>query len=167
MNVLLLYWKPLLIAAVLALVAFMGYRAGGNAVRVDFEAAAILAQGEYAAALAQANTERDAEAAKHTDLQAAASASSQQLKLEAQNANDKLAAAVRNGTQRVYVTARCPATGDRTVPQTATDPGRPAITANAELDSGVAANTVAYGGRANILQLDYNRCYQALMDDRK
>jgi hypothetical protein len=105
MNALLLYWKPLAVVLILGLVAVGGYRAGENSVRADYEERAVKASSDYIAALAKANAERDAEIAKRTDLQTAASAVYQKLTKERQDAEDKLAHAVSTGTRKLYVAA--------------------------------------------------------------
>jgi hypothetical protein len=167
MNALLLYWKPLAVVLILGLVAVGGYRAGENSVRADYEERAVKASSDYIAALAKANAERDAEIAKRTDLQTAASAVYQKLTKERQDAEDKLAHAVSTGTRKLYVYARCPTASNGSVPEVTPDPGGATPTVAVELARGTADDLVRYGRRINTLQAQYNRCYTELVNDRQ
>jgi hypothetical protein len=167
MNALLLYWKPLAIVCLLGLVAVGGYRAGGNSVRADYAQRAIEAQRDYIAALAKANAERDAAIAKHTELQATASAQYQKLTKERQDAEDKLAHAVTTGQRKLFVLAKCPTVGDGAVSSPTADPSGTAPAVAVELARGTADDLVRYGRRVNTLQAAYSRCYTELENDRK
>jgi hypothetical protein len=167
MNAIPMGIKLLAVLLVLALVGFMGYRAGGNAVKVDYEERTIKAQRDNAAALAKLTKERDDAIALHTELQATASTQYQKLTKERQDAEDKLARAVSTGTRKLYVYAKCPASGDSAVPQAPADPGGTAAPVVVELARGTADDLVRYGRRINTLQAEYNRCYTELENDRK
>jgi hypothetical protein len=167
MNALLANWKLLAGLLLLAVVGFGGYRAGGNAVKVAYEEQAVIAQGNYIKALAKANAERDAEIAKRTDLQTAASAVYQKLTKERQDVEDKLAHAVTTGARKLFVYAKCPTASNNPLPEVTSDPGGATPTVAVELARGTADDLVRYGRRINTLQAQYNRCYTELVNDRQ
>ena len=159
----------LLVAALVAAIAcsFFGYQAGESANEGKHAIADRAAQDKFDAALAAANLKLREEERLSIEQSNAHSSESQRLKKEANDANQKLAAAVRAGSQRVFVDSKCAATGSSAVSQAGTDSSRPSPAGATQLDSGIAEGLVAFGGKFDQLQLNYNRCYQALVDDRK
>lgn len=114
MNALLLYWKPLALVLLLALVGFMGYRAGGNAVRSDYEERDIKAANEHAKAIAEANVKLRAAEERSAELLAAADADYQIKLKEHDDAAQKTIADLRAGHVQLRIPV-CP--GGSAVPQ--------------------------------------------------
>lgn len=159
----------ILLGALLAVitVSYFSYEAGVEAEQGREAIIARVAQAKFDEAIGKANEELRAAESAHLVASSVASSESQRLKKEANDANQKLAAAVRAGSQRVFVDSKCPTTGTSPMPQAGTDTSRPATTGATQLDAGIAEGLVAFGGKFDQLQLSYNRCYQALVDDRK
>ena len=128
--------------------------------------AKVTAQIAFNKRLAEANEELRTREQAYATTSAQLSAQYQQLRKEKDDATQKLSAAIRSGSKRVFVDAKCPTASPSPLPETGTDTSRPSSAGATQLDPGIAESLVAFGGKFDQLQLNYNRCFTELENDR-